>query len=98
MLLVTDCGLVTLKLISFHVLWPSLFSWAAVINLHGETPRERQNLFITVTSSQVWIHMSIGQYLCSITNSVKRCIVKKMDGREESNSCETRGSINSTLI
>lgn len=87
--LVTDDGLVTLKLISLCVFRPSSFPWATVINLHGEAPGETQNLSITiaqsvltVTSSQACIHISIRLYPCSIINSARRCIVKKMDGRE----------------
>lgn len=105
MLLVIDDGLVTLKLISLRVCRPSSFPWAAVINLHGEAPGETQNLFITfaqsvltVTSSQACIHISIGLYLGSIVNSVRRCIVKKMDGREENGSYETWRPVNSTLL
>lgn len=103
--LVIDDGLVTLKLISLRVFRPSSFPWATVINLHGEAPGETQNLFITfaqsvltVTSSQACIHISIGPYLGSIINSVRRCIVKKMDGREESSSYEIWRPVNSTLL
>lgn len=87
--LVIDDGLVTLKLISLCVFRPSSFPWATVINLHGEAPGETQNLSITIAqsvlaviSSQAWIHISIRLYPCSIINSARRCIVKKMDGRE----------------
>ena len=67
MFLITDYGLVTLKLISLHVFRPCSLPWAAVINLHGKAPRETQNLFITLalsvltaTSTQAWTHISIG--------------------------------------
>lgn len=103
--LVIDDGLVTLKLIPLRVCRPSSFPWAAVINLHGEAPGETQNLFITfaqsvltVTSSQACSHISVGLYLGSIANSVRRCIVKKMDGGEENGSYEIWRPVNSTLL
>ena len=90
MFLVTDYGLVTLKLISLQVFRLRSSPRAAVINLHGEAPGETQNLFITLaqsvltaTSNQAWIHISIRFHLCSVMNSDKGLLRRWMEGGGE---------------
>lgn len=96
--LVTDYGLVTLKVIFLYVFRPSSFSWAAIINLHWEAPTETQNLCIifawsvlTETSRQARSTFQSG-FICAAS-----CTVKKMEWKKVRELCETWGSVNSTM-